>query len=119
MILMLNRAALIVRYKQPFVEWINEVDPDPENAVTFSEVNEDSSVYLIEVEDPEELDEWLELNHEYLFEGELSEWYSDPSLWPQDRSLDLFKRWCEFELHTMVFDAGSSPLEDDEDYADV
>ena len=26
---MLNRAALILRYRQPFVDWINAVDPSP------------------------------------------------------------------------------------------
>jgi hypothetical protein len=112
---MLNRAALIIRYKQPFVDWINAVDPDPENAITLSDVNEDNNVYLIEIEDPEELDEWLELNHEDLFEDELNEWYSDPSVWPQDRSLDLFESWCKFELHTTVFDTGLSLLEDDDE----
>ena len=27
---MLNRDLLIVRYKQPFVDWINEADPQPD-----------------------------------------------------------------------------------------
>ncbi|MGH8550856.1 MAG: hypothetical protein ACRERU_20105 [Methylococcales bacterium] len=112
---MLNRAALIIRYEQPFVDWINAVDPDPENAITLNDANEDNSVYLVEVDDPQELEEWLELNHADLFEDELNEWYSNPSVWPQDRSLDLFKKWCRFELHTMVFDTGLSPLEDDDD----
>ena len=26
---MLNRAAVILRYKQPFVDWINAADPSP------------------------------------------------------------------------------------------
>jgi hypothetical protein len=111
---MLNRSALIVRYKQPFVDWVNAVDSSPENPVTLNDVNDENNVYLIEIEDQEELEEWLELNHQDLFEDELYGWYTDPSRWPQDRSLDLFKKWCNFELYTMVFDTGSSPLEDDE-----
>lgn len=111
---MLNRAAVIVRLKQPFVDWINAVDPDPGNRVTLDDVNEENNVYLIEVEDQEELDSWLELNHDILFEVELNGWYTDPALWPQDRSLAVFKDWCSLELHTVVYDTAGSPLEDDE-----
>ena len=70
--------------------------------------------YLLEVEDEEELDEWLALNGDTLFEEILNDWYTDPDLWPQDRSLAVFRTWCSFELHSVVSDTGSSPLEDDE-----
>lgn len=111
---MLNRAAVIIRCKQPFVDWINAADPDPEELVTLEDANEECSVYLVEVEDQAQLDEWLELNHDILFEDELDGWISDQALWPEDRSLALFHEWCTIELHTMVFDTGESPLVDDE-----
>jgi hypothetical protein len=109
----LNRAVLILRYKQPFVDWINAADPDSTHAITLSDSNQDSTAYLIEVEDEEQLEEWLELNGELLFEQELEGWYADESLWPPDRSLALFREWCTFELCTMVVDTGESPLHDD------
>jgi hypothetical protein len=111
---MLNRSAVILRYKQPFVDWINSADPYPKNKVTLAEVNEENNIYLIEIEDQGELEKWLGLNYEILFEKELHGWYTDTALWPQDRSLALLKTWCSFELHTMVFDTGRSPLENDE-----
>jgi hypothetical protein len=53
---MLNRAALILRYKQPFVDWINATDPSSSlHPVTLAEVSRERTVYLIEVEDEEEL----------------------------------------------------------------
>ena len=111
---MLNRAALILRYRQPFVDWINAVDPSPSTAsLTLDEVNDEHTVYLVEVEDEQGLAAWLEANHEVLFERELDGWYTDPALWPKDRSLKLLKAWCSFELHTVVEDTGASPLEDD------
>ena len=75
-----------------------------------------SNGYLLSLkfENEEELNKWLELNYDILFEEELNGWYTDPALWPKGRSLHLFKKWCSFELHTMVFDTGGSPLEDDE-----
>ncbi len=47
---MLNRSAYIVHYKQPFVDWINEADPNPTHTVTIESANEDSTVYLVEYE---------------------------------------------------------------------
>jgi len=110
----LNRAVLIVRFEQAFVDWLNAADPTPTHTITLAEVNEDSSAYLVEVEDEKELEAWLALNGAMLFEEILNDWYTDPDLWPQDRSLDLFRKWCRFELHTIVLDTGGSPLEDDE-----
>lgn len=112
---MLNRAALILRYKQPFVDWINAVDPVPNSdTLTLADVEKERTVYLVEVEDPEELKRWLSRNHKWIFEAELNGWYTDPALWPRDRSLKKLKQWCSFELNTVVVDTGNSPLEDDD-----
>jgi hypothetical protein len=112
---MLNRAALIPRYKQPFVDWINAADPNPASqTITLGEVNEEHTVYLVEVESEAELTAWLARHHRELFEQELEGWYTDPALWPRDRSLKTLTEWCLFELHSVVLDTGESPLEDDE-----
>lgn len=114
---MLNRSAVVVRYRQPFVDWVNSVEPDDET-LTLESINEDTSVYLVEVEDEDEFEEWLELNYDLLFEELLGEWYTDASLWPDDRSLSRFKQWCTLEFHSLVFDTGGEePLEDDDDRA--
>ncbi|HLZ95792.1 MAG TPA: hypothetical protein VKT20_10725, partial [Candidatus Dormibacteraeota bacterium] len=112
---MLNRAALILRYKQPFVDWINAVDPSPtSHLVTLADVNSERTVYLIEVEDEEELAGWLRRHHKELFEEELCGWYTDPKLWPRDRSLKLLMEWCAMELNTVVLDLGDSLIEEDD-----
>lgn len=72
-----------------------------------------SPPYLVEVEDEDDLARWLARHHQELFEEELSGWYTDPKLWPRNRSLTLLQEWCSFELHTVVVDRGKSPLEDD------
>lgn len=86
---MLNRAALILRYRQPFVDWINAVDPSPaSHKLTLEDVNHKRTVYLVEVEDEDEVARWLASHHEDLSEEELRGWYTDPSLWPRERSLE-------------------------------
>ena len=45
---MINRAAIILKYNEPFVPWMNEADPyvdDP--GTTIENANEDRNVYLI------------------------------------------------------------------------
>jgi hypothetical protein len=112
---MINRAALILQYKQPFVDWINAADPSPTaHALTLAQVNEEHTVYLVEVEDNDGLAIWLARHHTELFEEELAGWYTDPRLWPRDRSLKVMNEWCSFELHTVVVDTGESLLEDDD-----
>ena len=65
---MLNRAALICRYKQPFVDWINAVDPSATpHTISPAEVNEEHTVYLVPVEDDAGLARWLARNHRRLF----------------------------------------------------
>ena len=47
---MINRAALILKYKTPAIKWINEADPyqdDP--GITNEFVNSDRTVYLIKM----------------------------------------------------------------------
>jgi hypothetical protein len=91
---MLNRAALILRYKQPFIDSINAADPTPSShVVTLAEVNQqEHTVYLLDIEDEEELRRWLARHHKLLFEEELSGWYTDPKLWPRDRSLKVLQK---------------------------
>jgi hypothetical protein len=111
---MLNRSALILRYKQPFVDWINSADPSTIRAVSLAEVNEEQTVYLVEADDQDELDAWLAIHHSYLFEREMNAWYTDPVLWPSDRSLNTLREWCSLELHSVVVDIGESWLTDDD-----
>ncbi len=113
---MINRAALILRYKEPFVKWINESDPivkDPN--IGFAEANRDKIVYLLDVQEADNLEKWLSLNHAALFESELEGWYTDETLWPKNRDLKLFKKWFEVECHTMLVDTGTGPIYDDEE----
>ena len=102
---MINRDLIIIRFKQPFVDWVNEADPSPGNSrMSLEEVNDDSPAFLIHDYASDNFEDWLEECYELLFEQVLEEWYVDPSLWPQDRTLKLFKAWCDLKVHSMVID---------------
>lgn len=113
---MVNRAALLLRYKEPFIQWINTSNPDGKGQdISIEEADQDKIVFLIDEEEAENLEEWIALNHQALFETELEGWYTDESLWPQNRDLDLFYQWFTVECHTMLLDTGTEPICDDEE----
>ena len=115
---MLNRAALILRYKKPAVTWINEADPyrnDP--ASTLSSVNEECTVYLLsdrDAETPATLAKWVKRNFQNVFESELEGWYVDESLWPSGRDFKMFNEWFTVECHTVIVDTVGGEICDDE-----
>ena len=115
---MVNRGALVLRYKQPAVSWINEADPAPLPApLTLERVNEDRTVYLIDdsaCDDAQIFGGWLQRNYGALFEMELEGWYTDENFWPQDRSYELFCQWFDPEVHTVLMDIGDGDIFDDD-----
>ncbi|EWH03045.1 hypothetical protein [Halomonas sp. BC04] len=114
---MLNRAALLLRYKAPAVQWINDADPAPSGrAITAEEVNRDRTVYLVGDEvsaSPTKVRQWVKANWRNLFESELEAWYTDPALWPK-LSLKRFDEWFEVECHSAIIDTHGGALEDDD-----
>jgi hypothetical protein len=114
--LVINRAAIILRYREPAVRWINEADPYDDPGITREMVNKERTVYLIRAEDAETsaaVDEWIELNYRQLFEAELQGWYTDPTLWPQDLTLQLFREWFDVEYHSVLIDAVGGRIYDE------
>ena len=114
---MINRAAILLKYKAPAVKWINDADPynvDP--GISLESVNEDRNVYLIKDEDadgPEAIAQWIKMNYEALFEKELKCWYTDENLWPKKRNLELFREWFDVDYHTVIEDTVGLPIKDD------
>lgn len=119
---MINRAAIILRYKEPAIRWVNDLDLGEEvddTEFTDDEINSERTVYLISDEDAETdeaVSHWIELSYLNIFLNELDSWATDNSLWPQNLSLELFYEWFEVECHTMIVDTvDDDPIVDDED----
>jgi hypothetical protein len=108
---MLNRNAIILKPKQPFIEWINSHDGE---VMTLETILGDLTVFLIPENDSEE-DFFEELEHNWsnLFEDELNGWYTDEAMWPQDRTYAMFREWVEVTWHSVVEDLGDGGIVDD------
>jgi len=108
---MLNRGVLIVRPKQPYLDWATALDdsgilPDPSGEQT---------VYLVpEFEDDDEAQAVLTTVYSEVFERELLGWHTDEAAWPRQRDFKTFKSWFSIELHSVVEDLCADHLVDDD-----
>jgi hypothetical protein len=108
---MINRAVLIVRPKQPYLDWAAGLDssgllPDPSSEQT---------AYLIpEFDSDEEALAILKKVYSDVFENELWGWHTDESAWPKRRTFAMFQKWFTVQLHSVVEDLCAYELSDDE-----
>lgn len=115
---MLNRCAIILKYREPMIRWINEADPyDDLPDVTAESIRNERTVYLlpeIPMNVEEEVERWAIANMDVLLESEFGGWYNDPDLWPKDRTPEFFRKWFEIEYHTVILDTVGGRIYDDE-----
>jgi hypothetical protein len=105
---LVHRSALVVKPRQPFFNWLKSIDPE-ENT---DELSSESSVYLIQLfDEKEQIENWLKRSFGDLFEDQLNGWYTDESMWPQKRTLKMFKEWFDYSVHTMVWDTEEESIE--------
>jgi len=82
----LNRSAIVVKPRQPFLDWLNVVDPTS-RTLTLRELVQEPTVYLIpECDTDEDVADILRELCEEIFIEQLAGWFTDTTTWPQDRS---------------------------------
>jgi len=113
----INRAVVILRYKQPYIDWVRRVGPDPIK-LTLEDANDDSEAFLVPTyESPvdaidctEDAVKWVEKRWRMFFEHILGSWIIDESEWPRQRTLKMFREWFDVEYRSMVWDLCHEPL---------
>ncbi|HOX41639.1 MAG TPA: hypothetical protein PK263_05630 [bacterium] len=106
-----NRAAIIVRPKAKFAEWVRNADEESKG-ITAEDIAREPNVYLVDdYEMDEEKDRLLAEYCKEIFEEELNGWSTDESAWPKTRDLKTFKEWFHVDFHSMVFDLGENLLD--------
>lgn len=111
-----NRMAVSVVGVEPFVEWMRSRDTDfRTSTVTVVRARPFGTTYLLaEFDDESDAQEWVEDNHTWLFENQLSTWTEDESAWPEVRDLRAFRDWFRVDIHTTVVDVGDDDIEGEE-----
>jgi hypothetical protein len=98
----LNRAALLIKPRQPYREWANRTAQSDE---TMEELIASSKVLLVPLSAYDDLDFYLKENFNWIFEMELEAWNPVTTDWPKSRSMKIFKEWFEVEPFVLVVDA--------------
>ena len=101
----INRSAIILRPKQPYLDWTKLDDATGIAESVFKSMRERPTVYLVpDWEAPEERQEILKEFWPALFEAMLEGWLRDESMWPKERTFQMFQEWIEVETHAMLVD---------------
>jgi hypothetical protein len=114
----INRTAVVIKAKQPLVNWINTTPKAREekgHVFTLAEINEDCEVLLLpDFDTIEEVMGQMRPLKTEIFEDALDEWQTDENFWPQNRSEEMFDIWFGLEIHSMVDDTVDEPIERDD-----
>ena len=109
---MLNRSAVVVKPKQPFLDWLHNADPTS-GGITLDEVGLEPTIYRIpECDSGDDVGEVLQELCEEIFVERLDGWFKDERTWPTDRTYKVFCAWLDVEYHSMLIDLCDEPLID-------
>ena len=108
----INRSAVILLPTEACLEWVKSC-PDFVSDAPLGEAGREPTVYLI----PEAKmapDDYIRRHYKPMFEEELNSWYTDPRMWPKDRSLKTFRKFFTILVTTMVYDLGKGRIDKDD-----
>jgi hypothetical protein len=103
----LNRGLVVLRPKEPFIQWVSDIAGD---APPAEELDQASTYLIPEFESEDESWEWIQGNATLLFELALEEWDVDEAEWPEDRGWVALSEWFEIEFVEIVWDLVDEPL---------
>jgi hypothetical protein len=110
----INRSIAIIRQKQPFVDWANQL-PDAELKSSLDDFKTDCLAILIpDYDTDEEAEGYINEIYEDIFIEELYGWCTEEAWFPQDRTNEMFWEWFEVELHSIVMDSSIDLIEEEE-----
>lgn len=113
----INRMAVVIRPRQPFIDWANDLEGDIE--FDDEDFREDCTTLLVPVfEYNEEARSFVHEHYEEIFEHELAAISTDTDEWPEQLSLAMFLGWFDVEIHSIVIDMSDEPILDEEDEED-
>lgn len=106
-----NRGVIVVKPRQPYVDWANTCDDGP-TKTTLDDPHRECTAYLLpDWYDDDELERLLRKHSRFIFENELAGWSMDQSTWPKRRDFKTFCEWFDVENHSVVLDLGDAAIE--------
>ena len=101
----INRKAIIIKPKQPFLDWYCSLYPEND----LEEEVEEPNIYLI-TEAISDVEKWLRKKFDKFFTLELADCEENKKKWPQRRNYKMFTLWFRVEISEMVYDLEKKPV---------
>ena len=110
----INRTAVVIKLKQPFVNWLNSISgQSSDNALELA--SPENLTFLIpEFFGPDESLSYIRKRYSQIFEYELIGWCKDEQLWPANRNWKMFQEWFSVEINSEVLDLVDEDIEKEE-----
>ncbi|WP_194767306.1 hypothetical protein [Tamlana sp. I1] len=105
----INRSAIIIKPKQPFLDWFSDLNPEDD----FEDELKQTNIYLID-EDTEDVEKFLRKKFDKFFKMELEEWHDNKKEWPQKRNYKMFNLWFQVDVSEMIYDIEKRPVKKSE-----
>jgi hypothetical protein len=102
----INRIAIIIKPKQPFIDWCVNLLKDEEE---LDDADFEINTYLVD-EDIKDVEQWLKKKFDKFFKIELENWCTNKKLWPQKRNYKMFSLWFRVEISEMIYDLEKKPI---------
>lgn len=97
-----NRDIIQLKPTKLYLDWVNYVNETSEN-ISLNDI--ETITFLIPIfENKHNYEVWLEVNYGLIFEVRLNYFCTDKSLWPENRTLTLFKSWFDIGYSNMILD---------------
>ena len=95
-----NRSAITINYKKPFIDWSNALTPEFEMS---EQMLGESTTYLVKG-DFDNADKLIKKYFKKIFEEELEGQWTDEADWPQKRTFRLFEEWFSYAISDLVIE---------------
>lgn len=106
--MVMNRSVVNIIPTRFFLDWLNNIR-DSDVSLGLNEL-EPISLLIKDFDLMIGFDHWLELNYDLIFKIRLNYSCIDKSLWPQIRTLNVFKEWFEVKFSNLILDLEEEPI---------
>lgn len=105
-----NQWGILVQAKKPYVDWANSMNDDGPT-IELESKRTQATVYLFNALEGIALNEMVrEFFWEAIFGIEFVAWMRDTSVWPSNRTAEMFYEWFEVELAADLIDLGKGRI---------